>query len=79
MAKNKAKDRGESANRINTGITILPELHARLRNEAENENRTASRLLEIVLEWSLDQMRKHGLSSTQLKHYSIRIDRHDLR
>lgn len=60
-------------NRINTGITILPDLLKALQAQAQEENRTASRLLEILLQWSLDQMKEHKLQSTQLKFCKVRV------
>lgn len=53
--------------RINTGITILPDLKRALSEQAATEDKTVSRLLEVLARWALDEMKRNHISSTTLK------------
>lgn len=53
--------------RLNTGVTVLPSLHRQLTDIAHHEDKTFSRLCEVLLRWCVEQLEKNRITSIELK------------
>lgn len=53
--------------RVNLGVMISPELKKALERQAAAEDKTTSRLCEVMLQWSFEQLRSAGDSFTLKK------------
>lgn len=55
--------------RKNTGITILPSIRDAIADQARAEDHTSSRLIEVVMHWALEEMKRNRIHSSSLKHW----------
>ncbi len=59
--------------RVNAGVKVPPELKRALQLQADKEDRTLSKLCELLLSWSLKQLQIAG-NSIALQDYNVSID-----
>jgi hypothetical protein len=64
------KVNGGKEARVNVGVKVHPELKEALIKHAIREERTLSKLCEILLTWALQQAQRVD-NSTNLKHFEI--------
>ena len=64
------KVNGGKEARVNVGVKVHPELKEALIKQAIREERTLSKLCEILLTWALQQANQVDIS-TNLKHFQI--------
>ena len=50
--------------RVNAGVKVLPELKRALQRQADREDRTLSKLGEVLLRWASEQLERAGDSQT---------------
>lgn len=56
--------------RVNAGLMIPPRLKERLQRQAVAEDKSFSRMCEVLLAWALEQLAASDVNSTTLKEWT---------